>query len=90
MLTGTWVSDALNLTLDMTDVNVDVVITPPETADILLGKEEAVFEEEYVKRQREDDTLSGVYQIEYDGDTLTLTKMDPNVAGQFVITLERK
>ena len=88
--TGTWIRDTLNLTLDMTDVNVDAVITPPENADILLGKEETVFEEEYVKQQREHDTLSGVYQIEYDGDTLTLTRMDPNLAGQFVITLERK
>lgn len=89
--TGTWISDARNLTIDMTDVNVDVVITPPENADILLGKEEAIFEEEYATQQREYDILSGSYQVKDDGNTLTLAKMnDPNLVGQFVITLKRK
>lgn len=87
---GTWELNGQHLRRNLTDVKADVVITPPEYADILLGTEESVFEEQYAAGQLENDQITGLFQIEYDGDMLTITNIDPDLVEPYVVTYIRK
>ena len=87
---GTWELDGQHLRRTVTDVKADVVITPPENADILLGTEESVFEEQYAAGQLENEQITGLFQVEYDGDMLTLTKVGPDLVEPHVVTYIRK
>ena len=66
------------------------MVTPPENADILLGTEESVFEEQYAAGQLENEQVTGLFQLEHDGDMLTLTKIDPDLVEPYIVTYVRK
>lgn len=87
---GTWELDGQHLRRTLTDIKADVVITPPENVDILLGTEESIFEEQYAAGLLEDEQVTGLFQIEYDGDMLTLTKVGPDLVEPYVVIYMRK
>ena len=87
---GTWEFDAKYLRRALTDVKADVVITPPENAAILLGTEESVFEEQYAAERLENEQITGLFEMDSDGDLLTLTKVGPDLVEPYVVIYIRK
>lgn len=87
---GTWELEGQHLRRALTEIKADVVITPPENADILLGTEESVFEEQYAAGLLENEQVTGLFQLEYDGDMLTITGIDPDSVEPYIVTYVRK
>ena len=87
---GTWELEGQHLRRNLTEAKTDVVVTPPEHADILLGTEESVFEEQQTADLLENEQVTGLFQLEYDGDMLTITRIGLDLVEPYVVTYIRK